>query len=111
MTHCICMILSFKYSDFDSFKVGVDKTNGRYGDVSIKTCKKCNRKWLHYYVTYEGFSGSGRWYQGLLSEDIIKTVTPETAVEILESMDWYFYGGSYLGTAGNKGSGLISVDM
>ena len=68
MTDCVCMTPPFHYSNFDSLWIGVDETNGRFGDVSIKTYKKCNRKWLHYYVSYEGFSESGRWYRGVISD-------------------------------------------
>jgi hypothetical protein len=101
----------FHYSDFDSTEIGVDETNGRFGEVTIKTCRVCKRKWLHYHVEYEAFSESGRWYRGPLSDKAAKSVLPETAVELLEGQDWHFYGGSYFKTVGRKGSGQISVDL
>ena len=111
MTDCNCMKPPFYHSEFDSSDIGVDKTNGRFGQVSLKTCKRCGRKWLHYQIEYEAFSGSGRWYRGLISDDLLKTVTPESAVVILEGLDWHFYGGSYFKTQGRKGSGQIFVDI
>lgn len=111
MTDCNCMKPPFDHSEFNSSDIGVDKTNGRFGQVSIKSCKRCKRNWLHYQIEYEGFSRSGRWYRGLLSDDIVKTATPETAIAILENLDWHFYGGSYFKTQGQKGSGHIAVDL
>jgi hypothetical protein len=111
MNDCICMKPPFHYADFDSMEIGVDETNGRFGEVSIKSCRRCKRKWLHYHIEYQAFSESGRWYRGLLSDEVAKSVTPATAVGILEDLDWHFYGGSYFKTKGRKGSGQISVDL
>jgi hypothetical protein len=53
------------YTDFESVRdVGVDKTNGRYGEVRVDRCRSCGRLWLHYFVEYEAFSESGRCYRG-----------------------------------------------
>ena len=101
----------FHYSDFESTEIGVDKTNGRFGEVSIETCKRCNRKWLRYFVEYEEFSKSGRWYRGLISEEVASTVTPQSAVEVLGNLDWHFSGGSYFETTGRRSSGPIHVDL
>jgi hypothetical protein len=101
----------FHYTDFTSVPVGTDETKGRYGEVTIDTCNRCQKKWLRYFVQYEGFSGSGRWYQGHVSDEVARTVTPEGAVGVLEQMDWYFLGGSYFDSQGRRGSGRLSVDM
>jgi hypothetical protein len=111
MTACICLTPPFPASAFESKVIGVDESRGRFGEVSLETCRKCGRTWLRYHVEYEAFSKSGRWYQGLVSEDVAGTVTPDAAVEILENLDWYFYGGNYFETAGKKGSGPLSVDL
>jgi hypothetical protein len=47
------------------------------------------------------------WYQGLVSQEILKTVIPETAVEILERLPWHFFDGSYFESTGKKGVGQI----
>ena len=105
------MMPPFHYTDFESEFVGVDKTNGRFGEVSIETCKTCGSKWLRYFVAYEAFTASGRWYRGLLSQKILNSLTPEGAVEALAGLPWHFYGGSYFETTGRKGVGPIFVDL
>ena len=96
---------------FDTDTVCIDESNGRYGEVSFKTCRSCGQKWLHYFVTYEGFAESGRWYRGLIDNEIAAPMTPQFAIQLLESLDWHFYGGSYFKTSGRKGSGSVFVDL
>jgi hypothetical protein len=107
---CRCMTPPFDYRDFHSVPVGIDTTNGRCGEVSIETCKRCGAEWLHYLVEYEGFTGSGRWYRGLLAEEMRGSLTPERAVTLLEALPWHFYGGSFFHSTGRRGSGPILVD-
>lgn len=98
--------------DYEKKDIGIDETVGRFGEVSILKCKLCGKMWLHYFVEYEAFSQSGRWYSGLISDEIAQTVTAETAVRVLESLDWYHYGGSYFRESGiRKGSGTVSVNL
>ena len=111
MAECRCMTPPFNYTDYASEPLGIDETNGRFGEVSVQTCKACGRKWLHYFVEYEAFSKSGRWYRGLVSAEALRSLTPESAVALLESLPWYFYGGSYFQTIGRKGSGRVWVDL
>ncbi len=111
MSECSCMVPPFNYQEFDSEYVGRDETNGRFADVSIETCKKCGKKWLRYFVEYEAFTASGRWYRGLVSDDVAKTVTPETAVSILEGLEYRFSGGSYFRSTGQKSVGSLKVDL
>jgi len=106
-----CSNPPFYFDDFQIIPIGIDETNGRFGEVSIHICKSCQSKWLRYFVEYEAFSESGRWYRGLISDEVANTVTPENAVEILEGLDWYYRGGSYFKTDGQKGSGRVSVDL
>jgi len=101
----------FHYTDFESEALGIDETNNRFGEVSIETCRACGSKWLRYFVEYEAFTASGRWYKGLLPREKVDSVTPESAVEILSSLPWHFYGGSYFETTGRRGTGPISVDL
>ncbi len=110
MTECKCMEPTHR-GPFDSMYVGTDETHGRFGEVSIKTCKLCGNKWLYYFVEYEAFTASGRWYMGLVSEEVARTVTPETAVSVLESLEWRISGGSYFRSTGRKGAGPIRVDL
>lgn len=109
-TVCRCMTPPFNYQDFDSVTIGVDKTYGRFGEVSLETCRACRRKWLRYFVEYESFSKSGRWYRGLVSEEIARTVSPEKAIAILQSLEWRFAGGSFFESTGFKSSDPVLVD-
>jgi hypothetical protein len=101
----------FHCADFDSESIGVDETNCRFGEVSVETCKTCGSKWLRYLVEYEAFTGSGRWYRGLASPEMLQSLTPERAVAALAGLPWYFYGGSYFKSTGQRGVGPLSVDL
>ncbi len=101
----------FHFTDFATEFIGTDETNGRFGEVTVETCRLCGSKWLRYMVEYAAFTGSGRWYKGLVSQKTLNKLTPETAVVILERLPWHFYGGSYFETTGRKGIGAIFVDI
>jgi hypothetical protein len=111
ITDCRCRTPPFNYRDFEEAPVGRDPTNGRYGDVAIETCRACGNLWLTHSVTYEGFSRSTRWYRGLVSAEVAASVTPETAVAVLDGLDWHFAGVSYFGSSGAKGSGPVHMDL
>ena len=110
MSECRCMTPPFYFLDYDSQSLGVDETNGRFGEVTIDTCKACGKKWLQYFVEYPSFSESGRWYRGLVTPEIVKSITPERAPELLAGLPWHFSGGSYFRTTGRRGTGPIMVD-
>lgn len=95
MTGCACEQGSAPFTQFDSRSVGCDETDGRYADVTLYRCRTCARIWLRYMVEYEAFSRSGRWARGLISEAAAEDMTPERAVDHLNGLDWYLYGGSY----------------
>lgn len=107
MPECLCMTPPFDYRDFETTPLGVDETKGRNGEVSVETCKACGSLWLRYFVEWEWFSESGRWYRGLVTSELVESLKPEQAPELLSSLPWYFYGGSYFRTRGRKGSGPI----
>jgi len=71
-------------------EVGVDETEGRYGDVSVTTCSVCGRRWLSYFVEYEAFTASQRWIRGVLPASQM-VPPPKNAVPIFNTMPWYFY--------------------
>jgi hypothetical protein len=103
---CECLALGPR--SYDEAPVGIDQTRGRFGDVSVRTCRACGRHWLHYHVEYEAFSRSGHWFTGLLPDGADAALTPEAAVPLLERLPWYVYGGSYFGHAGQRGSGPLN---
>jgi hypothetical protein len=110
MSQCRCMTPAVDFGDFDSQAVGIDETRGRHGEVSVETCKECGTRWLRYFVEYEAFSQSGRWYRAIVSADVLATLKPEDSVGVLEQVPWYFYGGSYFRTSGDRGSGPLRID-
>jgi len=93
--------------------IGVDETNGRYGDVFVFTCGGCQRRWLYYFAEYEAFTASGRWILGILPDALPLPLTPENAVPILNTLPWYIYGGSYfhLPPPGRRARGNAPADI
>src|SRR5690606_3724726 len=108
---CRCFIPPLHYMNYEKVTLGVDKTNGRFGDVSLFTCIHCGTKWLHYYAEYESFSRSGRWYKGIISDKEAKEITPESAVAYLEGLDWYIFGGSFFSSQGMYGKGKVRAEL
>jgi len=106
-----CGCLKIGPRDYELAEVGVDETNGRYGEVTLRTCRGCGRIWLHYLVEYEAFSQSGRWYTAVISPDVAASLTPERAVPILEGLPWHVFGGSHFRSTGKRGTGPILVDL
>ena|ERR1051325_10886846 len=111
MPECRCMTPPFNYLDYYTVSLGIDMTKNRGAEVTIETCRACGNKWLRYFVEYEFFSQSGRWYRGLVTPELLESLTPEGAPELLSSLPWYFYGGSYFRTLGRRGSGPIRADL
>lgn len=91
-----------RYLDYERVGLGMDKSNGTYADVALETCKHCGAIWLNYHFEYEHLTASGRWYRGIISPEVAQSVTPETALGILESLPWWLFGGSYFDHAGRR---------
>ena len=108
---CACLERGPAAGTFDERFMGVDKTNGRFGEVSVRICQACGRKWLHYHVEYEAFSRSGRWFTGIVPSDSEASLTPESAASILEELPWHIYGGSFFETNGKRRSGGVSLEL
>jgi hypothetical protein len=106
---CRCMAPPFSAEDYRIAPIGTDQADGRFGDVSIATCKVCGKQWLHYQVEYEAFEKSGRWYRGVIAPEMEQAIRPETALAVLGQMEWYFAGGSYFESSGFKSSGAPAV--
>ena len=105
MTGCICEQGSARFAQFDAKPVGCDETEGRFADVTLNRCRTCDRLWLSYLVEYAAFSRSGRWARGLISEETAAGMTPERAVDHLNGLEWYLYGGSYFDGIPGRRSG------
>lgn len=76
--------------------------------MRIDRCVHCQRLWLRYAVEYEGFSRSGRWARGLISETEAEVIEPAGAPGHLEQLPSYLYGGSYFDGKCGEHSGAMS---
>jgi hypothetical protein len=108
---CACEKPTSNYTEYRSSELGVDHTNGRNADVSIQQCKLCQRIWIHYFVEFENSPQSGRWYKGIVTKKNRPHITPENAVEFLESLEWYVYGGPFFENTIAFGEGKVNVDQ
>ncbi len=114
--HCRCLDnpLQNNWKIFEEIVLGVDRTNGRFGEVLIRICPECKFIWLRYHAEYEAFTASGRWYLGRLCIKDYKIIVVEKAASLLEFSNPCFYGGSYYKTNGlilKKPKGNIKVDL
>ena len=109
---CECLDEPMWFDRYNIVKfIGRDETNGRFGQVELWQCKSCGRYWLHYAVEYEAFTGSGRYFMGLITPEIADALSPNTAVEYLEKLDWHLYGGSYFSGKKGKSAGKVCADL
>lgn len=81
--------------------------DNHYAEVSLLVCSLCGQRWLRYFYELEAFTASGRWYLGAIPREHAARLTAESAKTTLESISWYFYGGSYYGGKSGKTSGRI----
>ena len=109
--NCKCQTPPILSSNFTKNFIGIDTAKGRFGEITIERCKKCNSTWLNYFVEYESFSQSAKWYRGLIPEEQIPNITPANALDYLKSLKWYLFGGSYFSSTGERGTGKIVVDL
>ncbi len=81
-----------------------------FAEVSLLICPRCSRRWLRYFYEVEAFTGSGRWYLGVISEKQAVRIDVDNAKTILENLDWYYYGGSYFRGKVGKTRGRIPLN-
>ena len=91
---CECLKCNFPYPNFESRELGVDCN---YGEASVHRCKRCGRYWLHYLMEYEYLTAAGRWFRGVITPEVAASANAESTKQILESLEWYFRGGSAFG--------------
>ena len=101
---CACEDPKARFDVFETRGLGTDAL---YGESSLKTCKTCGRVWLHYLLEFEGTTGSGRWYRGLLAEG--EQVDPAKAAERFAAMPDYLAGGSFFKGQAHRRKGPIDA--
>jgi hypothetical protein len=108
MFECHCMNPPFYHLDFESISLGEDVTDKvNSSEVTIETCKSCGSKWIRYFFEHPLFGHSGTWYRGLITEEMASSVRAENAIALVESLEWYFRGGSFYKSQGERCSGKI----
>ena len=105
-TRCGClsepyqMLVDRKYLGMDAY----------FASVALLTCRLCGHPWLEYHYELEAFTASGRWYLGRLSPQQAERISAADAKAALESLDWYFYGGSYYQGRSGRAVGKINLN-
>ena len=109
---CECLTPPLYNANFNVQRLtGYDETNNWFGEVSIETCNQCGTKWLQYFVEYEAFTKSGRWYRGVISDEVSNTVTLQNSISILQVLDWWIRGGSYFDGNITRGRGRLKLNL
>lgn len=103
---CPCVRGEFRAQALKTRFIGVDD---HHGEVTVRTCRTCGRHWVHYLYENESVSRSGRWFCGLVDDAKLSTLRPGNALEILQSLEWYYRGGSFFGGSVTRGSGRIRL--
>lgn len=103
---CACLDGEARYDVFEDLPLGQGE---QFSEITLKTCRTCDRRWLHLLLEFEGFSGSGRWYRGLISPDA--AVTAENAPAQLAALPGYFAGGSHFGGRVHRRAGPIPLEL
>jgi hypothetical protein len=83
--------------------------DSQLAEVAVLICQDCGQHWLRYFYEVEAFTGSGRWYLGAIPPEQFATLTVEQAKATLESLSWYYYGGSYYHGRNGRTSGTIML--
>lgn len=97
---CRCHRPPFPSTDYEEHPVGEDRTEGRFADVTLLTCRGCGQLWLHYAYSIEGITASGRWYRAAISRDEALAIRPEQALAVIQGQPQHYVGGSYYKTSG-----------
>jgi hypothetical protein len=92
----------------DEKELGMD---ANFAEVSLLTCSVCGQHWLRYFIEFEAFTASGRWYLGAITAEQASSLTAQNAKSTLENLSWYFYGGSYYRGRIGRTSGRIFLDL
>ena len=104
----LCGCFTAPYNHLENHKeLGMDD---KYAVVSLLICSVCGQVWLRYFYEIEAFTASGRWYLGAIQAEQAALMTLENAKVALESLAWYFYGGSYYGGQSGRSSGQIYLN-
>ena len=80
-----------------------------FGTSEVVVCPECGLTWLRLAYEIEAFTGSGRWFLGVVDNELAQTVESSTARTTMESLPEYFIGGSWLEGKVVKSSGPVNT--
>ena len=103
---CSCLNGDDYFANFIERYIGMDDS---FGEISTMQCRLCGRYWLRYYYANEAYTGSGRWYRGIIEPALVSSISIENAKDILENLTWYYRGGSYFGGKVIKRRGALDL--
>ena len=105
-TECRCLA-----GQLDQLTVTKDLgLDSRFAGVSVLLCPDCKQHWLRYFYEAEAFTGSGRWYLGAITPEVLAALSVEDAKRTLQRLNWYFYGGSYYEGRSGRTAGEILLN-
>ncbi|MCE9559811.1 MAG: hypothetical protein K8R88_12775 [Armatimonadetes bacterium] len=81
--------------------------DSNFGEVALGECPGCGQLWLHYSYEDESVTASGRWYECWLTPFEGSSLNVDSALDILKSKPWHYYGGSYFSGKIGKSSGPV----
>ncbi|MDR5812060.1 hypothetical protein QCE62_00470 [Caballeronia sp. LZ033] len=88
---------------------GTDTTNSSYGDVTLSRCQNWSTVWLRFFIEYESFGRSGRWYRAPVPAELVSDVTAENAIQMLNTLEPRFAGGSHFDSTGFETKALVDL--
>jgi hypothetical protein len=97
---CSCFEPAVRLINPKQIYSGVDTEHSSYGEVSVEQCSGCMTFWLSFYIEYESFSRSGRWFRAPLPASLVAEVSANNAIDVLNTLTPRYAGGSYYDSAG-----------
>jgi len=91
MAECSCITPPFYHDDYESELISIDQADGRFGEISILRCRMCGSTWLNYFIEYEGYEHSSRWYRGMVTAEQLARLIPEQVPVFFAGLPWYFF--------------------
>jgi hypothetical protein len=99
---CLCLEGIFEYRNVQTATL---RDDARTGKVDLLTCKVCGRHWLRIFYEPKVHNDAAEWYAGLIDAATIPSISRGDVLEntfaYLESLNWYYAGGTYWSDMGH----------
>ena len=104
---CACADEQCSLVACDISSIGNERSGSVLRHVDLCTCRMCGASWLKFRLEDESSPGWNRWYRGFIDAEDVTGLEFGTALEILASLPWHFYGGAYYRSPGERSSGPV----